>query len=222
MASTDSKRIKLRIDIISDVVCPWCIIGYKRLEQALDQLSDQIDTELHWQPFQLNPQMPPGGQNLREHLAQKYGTTLEQSIAARQRLTALGAELGFQFNYFDEMRTYNTFKAHQLLHWAHRYHKQTALKLELFKAFFGQGKAIDQDDALIEAAQNTGLETTEAARTLREETYAAEVKNQAQQWLNAGIHAVPSYVLDRQYLISGAQDSALFKTQIEKMIKKAA
>lgn len=114
----DFPRQALRIDIVSDVVCPWCIIGYKQLQQALQSAPTDYDIDLHWQPFELNPQMPPEGQDMREHLAQKYGSTAEQSRGARERLTALGDSLGFHFDYSGDMRMVNTFRAHQLLHWA--------------------------------------------------------------------------------------------------------
>ena len=119
----------LRVDIISDVVCPWCIIGYKQLQRALDSLPGQFEVTLRWHPFELNPDMPAEGQDLREHLAMKYGASPEQGRAARSRLAALGESLGFTFDYFDGMRMVNTFKAHQLLHWAEGQGRQTALKL---------------------------------------------------------------------------------------------
>ena len=108
----------LQVDIVSDVVCPWCIIGYLRFQQALAQLPDEFDVTLRWQPFELNPQMPPEGQDLQQHIMDKYGVSAEQSQAARTQLTELGADLGFAFDYFNGMRAVNTFQAHQLLHWA--------------------------------------------------------------------------------------------------------
>ena len=124
----------MRVDIVSDVVCPWCAVGYFQLAEAARQTGMTLD--VHWHPFQLNPHMPEEGQNLREHLAAKYGTTPEASVAARERLTRMGAELGFTFAYADDMRTYNTFRAHQLLHWAATLGRQHELKMALFTAFF--------------------------------------------------------------------------------------
>ena len=147
-----------RIDIVSDVVCPWCIIGYKRLERAMASFADTLAFELHWHPFELNPHMPPEGQNLAEHLAGKYGTTPEDSRAARGSLTALGESLGFEFRYDDDMRTYNTFKAHQLLVWAGEAGRQTELKLALFDAYFTLGEDPSAGPVLIAAANQAGLD----------------------------------------------------------------
>ena len=126
---------KLRIDIVSDVVCPWCIIGYRQLERALVETA--IPYELHWHPFELNPDMPAEGQNLREHLAEKYGSTKEQSDANRINLTAIGAELGFEFRFTDDMRMHNTFNLHQLLHWAEQQGRKQDLKQAFFAAHLG-------------------------------------------------------------------------------------
>ena len=131
-----SQATPLQVDIVSDVVCPWCIIGYKQLQKALGSMAGQFDVTLRWHPFELNPRMPQDGQNLREHIFEKYGSSAEQSRAAKERLVTLGESLGFTFDYFDAMRMVNTFRAHQLLHWAGEQGRQTELKLELFDAFF--------------------------------------------------------------------------------------
>ncbi|NES23848.1 MAG: DsbA family oxidoreductase [Symploca sp. SIO3E6] len=211
-------KIVLKVDVVSDVVCPWCIIGYKRLEKAMEMFEEAVTFELHWHPFELNPTMPEGGENLREHLAKKYGTTLEGSIAARKRLTNLGAELGFTFNYYDDMRMYNTFKAHQLLHWAKKYNKQTELQLRLFSAYFGEQKAVDDTEVLLEFATQVGLESEEARVVLDSGLYANEVKNIETQWISQGVRAVPAIILNEQHLISGAQSAAIFKAQIEELV----
>ena len=154
----------LQIDIVSDVVCPWCIIGFKQLEQAM--AATGLGAYVRWHPFELNPQMPPEGQNLREHLAEKYGTTPEQSRTARQRLTELGAGLGFAFNYSDEMRMVNTFAAHQLLDWASEHNLQHPLKLALFAAFFTDGKDVSDPSVLAEIAGSVGLDADAAREVL--------------------------------------------------------
>ena len=208
------EKIPLKIEIVSDIVCPWCIIGFKRLELALREF-DEIQAELSWHPFQLNPHIPEGGQNLREHLARKYGTNLEQSIAARKRLTELGAALGFRFNYYDEMLTYNTFKAHQLLHWAKERGKQTEVQMQLFAAYFSDRKAIDAIDTLVEAAGEVGLDTDEARNVLESGLYANAIDRLKNEWIRRGIHAVPTFIFNEQDLISGAQSQEIFKAQIE-------
>lgn len=211
-------KLPLRIDLVSDVVCPWCVIGYLRLQRALAAYAEQLETSLHWHPFELNPQMPAEGQNLREHLAEKYGTTLQQSIEARQRLTDLGADLGFTFNYSADMRMHNTFDAHQLLHWAHPYEKQTELSLRLFADFFGERKDVSDRNVLADAAQATGLNRDEALQVLENQTYAQEVRTQEQQITAQGIQGVPLFIFNREHGISGAQEVEIFKQQFQQII----
>lgn len=193
----------IRIDVVSDVVCPWCIIGYKQLEKAAEQSGVGID--LHWHPFELNPQMAKEGENLREHLAKKYGTTPEQSVASRARLTEMGRELGFTFQYADDMRMYNTFQAHQLLHWAEEQGKQTELKLALFEAFFTHRQDVSDESVLVDTAGQVGLDREEAARVLRDKSHAGAVRADQRFWLERGIQGVPAYILNQRYLVSGAQ-----------------
>jgi len=197
----------LRIDIVSDVVCPWCIIGYKRLQAALKLVSNEIQAEIHWHPFELNPTMPEGGENLRDHLARKYGTTKEASIEARNTLTQLGAEVGFPLNFYVEMRIYNTRKAHQLLMWANQHHKQNELELALFEAYFRHEKKIDDENVLIQIAVDAGLNEAECLEVLHDDSWAKAVANTEQQWLQAGIHAVPAIIIDQKHLVSGAQST---------------
>ncbi len=194
---------ELRIDIVSDVVCPWCIIGYKQLEQALELTG--VKAQIVWQPFELNPQMVDEGENLREHIAAKYGTSPEDSVVARERLKALGTELGFTFNYADDMRMYNTFKAHQLLHWASESGHQHALKIELFSAFFTNGRNVHDLEVLSEAAETVGLDGGEARAVLEDARYAQEVRQQEQFWTSQGIQGVPAVIFNQRHLLSGAQ-----------------
>lgn len=209
----------INLDIVSDVVCPWCIIGYKRLEKALESFSDDIQANLQWHPFELNPGMPQGGENLRSHLAAKYGTTLEGSIKARANLTQLGTELGFRFNYFDEMRMYNTFKAHQLLHWAGEYNKALPLKMRLFSAFFSERKAIDDPEVLIAEAAAVGLAPAQAEEVLASERYAQAVRDEQRHWTSLGIQAVPAFVFNKQQLLSGAQPVETFQRVLQQLVK---
>ena len=193
----------LRIDIVSDVVCPWCIIGYKQLEMALAETS--ISAHIHWHPFELNPHMAEKGQNLREHLAAKYGTTREDSINARAKLTTLGAELGFIFNYADDMRMHNTFRAHQLLHWANQLGRKHDLKMALFEAFFTHRKNINDPEVLVRTAGEIGLDRDEAARVLTAAEFADEVRDDEKFWISKGIGGVPAVIFDQAYLVTGAQ-----------------
>lgn len=212
------KKLSLRIDIVSDVVCPWCVIGYYRLQRALDSFTDTITPEVHWLPFELNPNMPPEGENLRDHITEKYGTTPEESIAARQQLTALGADVGFTFDFFDDMRIVNTFHAHQLLHWAATEGKQNALSLQLFEACFSQRRDVSSFDVLISAAGNVGLNTYAARDVLAKQTYADEVRKLEQAIVNKGVRGVPLFIFNGEHVISGAQEIAAFKGVLQQML----
>ena len=201
------------LDIVSDVVCPWCVIGYKTLERALGSLGLTESAAVRFRPFELNPHMPAGGQHLGEHIAQKYGSSSEQSRTARARLTSLGESLGFAFRFSEDSRIYNTWKAHQLLHWAHESagpKAQIALKLSLFDAYFTQGQAVDQVEVLAAAAGRAGLSAEEAAAVLYDERYASAVREEAEVWRDKGIHAVPSVVIDGRSLLTGAQTEEVF------------
>lgn len=200
----------LKIDLVSDVVCPWCIIGYKRFEKAVELLKDELSVDVCWHPFELNPLMPVGGENLRSHLANKYGTTLEGSIAARAKLTGIGKELGFTFSYFDEMRMYNTRNAHKLLHWATNSGKQTALQIKLFEVFFSNQQSLDDTQVLLDAVKQAGLDEQRAAIVLADNDITEEVIAAEKFWLNQGIQGVPAFVINRKHLISGAQETDTF------------
>ncbi len=200
----------LRIDIVSDVVCPWCIIGYKQLQRALAELEGAFEVQLFWQPFELNPDMPAEGQNLREHIAQKYGASEEQSMATRARMTELGNALGFKFDYFDGMRMYNTFQAHQLLHWAEEQGLQTKLKLALFEAFFSRRENVSEPDLLVEVAVRAGMDSRLAREVLESSRYAETVRAEQARWLDREVHAVPAFFFNNGFPVTGAQESDTF------------
>ncbi|MGE6567351.1 DsbA family oxidoreductase [Shewanella vesiculosa] len=212
---------QLQIDIISDVMCPWCIVGYRRLEQALSQFDD-LEVKLQWYPFELNPAMGPEGQHLGEHIAEKYGSTPEQSTQNRQRLTQMGADLGFEFNFSDASRIYNTLQAHQLLYWAAESGKQTELKLALFSSYFTDQKNPDDIEVLIEAATKVGLDADEARAVLTDKRFETAVKEEEQLWISRGIQAVPAIVFNQQYLVSGAQDPDTIAELISKLTTEDA
>ncbi|MCA6064183.1 DsbA family oxidoreductase [Thalassolituus marinus] len=197
--------VSVRIDIVSDVMCPWCAIGYASLSRALQAMAGQVEADIHWQPFELNPDMPGEGQNLREHLQQKYGSSAEESKAVRERITSMGEQLGVTFNFTDEQRIVNTFSAHQLLHWAGNSGLQTALKMALFNAYFRDGLDVSRHDVLVDIARDVGLDAHQAHAVLADQRYAAEVRNKEQQWQESGIRSVPAIILDQKYLLSGAQ-----------------
>ncbi|MGK0410943.1 MAG: putative DsbA family dithiol-disulfide isomerase [Shewanella psychromarinicola] len=212
---------QLQIDIISDVMCPWCIVGYRRLEQALSQFND-LEVKIQWHPFELNPTMGPEGQHLGEHIAEKYGSTPEQSAQNRQRLTQMGADLGFEFNFSDSSRIYNTLLAHQLLYWAAESGKQTELKLALFSSYFTQQQNPDDIEVLINIATQVGLDADEARVVLTNKRYEKAVKEAEQLWISRGIQAVPAIVFNQQYLVSGAQEPATIAELITKLTTEEA
>jgi predicted DsbA family dithiol-disulfide isomerase len=208
---------RIRVDIVSDVVCPWCVIGYKQLLEALARLDGEIEAEIHWHPFELNPMMPPEGQELREHMGQKYGSTRQQSDAARARLAGIGDSVGFSFNFYEGQRIYNTFLAHQLLAWAEPQGKQSALEIALFESYFSKQENVGDERVLADVAGRVGLDEAEAAAVLEDGRYAMDVREHQRFWLSKGIQAVPSFILDCRYLIPGAQDPDVFVAALEKL-----
>ncbi|WP_405398998.1 DsbA family oxidoreductase [Maribacter sp. Asnod2-G09] len=209
---------KLKIDIVSDVVCPWCAIGYKRLEKAITELGIEDQVEIEWQPFDLNPGMPPEGQNVTEHITEKYGSTLEQQQASQQNMTEIGEELGFKFDYFDEMRMANTFDAHVLLDYAKEFDKQTELKLRLMNSFFGERKDVSDREILKEALVAVGLNADEALARLDNEEARFEVRNKQGEWKNMGVNSVPTIVFNMKSAVTGAQPVSTFKQILGELI----
>ncbi|MEH6747622.1 MAG: DsbA family oxidoreductase [Maribacter arcticus] len=211
---------KLKIDIVSDVVCLWCAIGYKRLERAIDELGVQDQVEIEWQPFQLNPHMPPEGQNITEHIAEKYGSTLEQQKESRQNMTDIGEELGFKFDYFDEMRMANTFDAHILLEYAKDFGKQTDLKMRLMNSFFGKRKDVSDRTVLKQALLDVGLNADEGLAKLDNEEARTEVRSQQGYWQQLGIRSVPTIVFNRKSAVTGAQPIDTLKQVLSELISE--
>ena len=193
----------LRIDIVSDVMCPWCVIGYRQLAQALQ--AQKVDHEIHWHPFELNPNMPREGQDMREHLVEKYGITPEQSAANRANMQAQGDALGFAFNFADGFRMHNTFNTHQLLHWADTQGRKHDMKQALFAAHFTDARDLSDEAVLVEIAGETGLDRTEATAVLADQRYADEVRQEQTFWQQQGISGVPAVVFEGKHLVTGAQ-----------------
>ena len=202
---------KLKIDIVSDVVCPWCTIGYKRLEKAFTELGLEDQIEIEWQPFELNPNMPAEGQKVAEHITEKYGSTLAQQEESQQRMTEIGKELGFKFDYFEEMKMVNTFDAHVLLEYAKEFDKQTQLKMRLTTAFFSERKNVSERDVLKQALLDVGLNAEEGLARLDNEKAREEVRNQQAYWKSLGVNSVPTIVFNRQSAVTGAQPVEVFK-----------
>lgn len=210
----------LRVDIISDVMCPWCIVGYSQLAKAATDAD--IDLDVHWHPFELNPQMAEEGENLREHLAAKYGSTPEQSTQARAQLTNLGQALGFEFNFSDGSHMWNTFRAHQLLDWAGEQGKGHDLKMALFRAHFTDAKNLSDPDVLADVAEAVGLDRAEALRLLASEERAAQVRQKQQFWQQQGIQGVPAMVFQQRHLVTGAQGEANYTNILTQLVEMSS
>lgn len=207
----------MRIDFVSDVVCPWCVIGLKGLEQALANMADVVTADIHFQPFELNPDMPPEGQDIGEHVAQKYGSTPEQSAAARDTIRARAADVGFTIASRPGARIYNTFDAHRLLHWAAEQGQQAAVKMQLFDAYFTQGRSPADHDVLVDAAVAAGLDGSAARAMLASDLYADAVRADEENWRRQGISAVPAVIINERYLISGGQPPAVFEKALRRI-----
>jgi predicted DsbA family dithiol-disulfide isomerase len=207
----------LKIDFVSDVSCPWCVIGLRSLEQALERIGDATTADIHFQPFELNPQMPPQGQDIAEHIAQKYGSTREQLVRNQENLRARGAELGFTFNMDKRARIYNTFDAHRLLHWAELEGRQHALKNALFAAYFTEGSNPSDHEVLIDVATQAGLDPARAREILASGLYADDVREREQFYGQQGIQAVPSVIVNDKYLIQGGQPVEVFEQTLRKI-----
>jgi predicted DsbA family dithiol-disulfide isomerase len=202
----------LQIDFVSDVACPWCAVGLASFERALEQLAGEVAVDLHFQPFELNPAMPPGGQDVTEHLTQKYGSTPEQQAAARENIRQRGEAVGFAFRKEGRGRVYNTFDAHRLLHWAGEQgaKAQRDLKMALLEAYHGQGRVMEDHAVLLDAVQAAGLDRAAAQEVLASERYTAEVRAQEQHFQQLGIQAVPSVIINGRHLIQGGQPPEVF------------
>lgn len=212
----------VQIDIVSDVMCPWCIVGYKQLEQALAQVG--VGAYVRWHPFELNPAMPREGQNLGEHITEKYGSTPEQSAQNRQHLAGLGADLGFTFNFRPDSRIVNTFAAHQLLDWAQEHGLQHPLKMALFDAHFTEGLDVSDPGVLVQVASSVGLDPEQAGKVLTSGSHAEQTRARQQFWTSRGISGVPSMVFDGRYLLTGAQGADTYGQMLLKVLaeKEAA
>ena len=203
----------LKIDFVSDIACPWCAVGLGALEQALDQLKGEVQAQLHFQPFELNPNMAPGGQDLSEHLTQKYGSNPEQQAQIRANISARGEEVGFKFNPGGRGRVYNTFNAHRLLHWAGvkgPEGSQHALKRALLESYQGRAEAVETNEVLLAVVASVGLDVAEAQNILSSDIYSQEVREIEQFYQQAGIHSVPAVIINDKHLISGGQPAAVF------------
>lgn len=204
---------KLRIDFVSDVVCPWCAVGLASLEQALRQLQGEVEAEIHFQPFELDPNMPAGGMDVAENLKRKYGMSDAQLAENQARIRDRGAELGFSFDFNARSRTWNTFDAHRLLHWAaaEAPERQLPLKRALLVANFSEGRDISDHAVLAEVAAGVGLDAQRASAVLAGGEFADAVRDAEKFFQGLGISSVPAVIVERKHLVSGGQPPEVFE-----------
>lgn len=210
----------IKIDYVSDIACPWCAVGLGGLEIALKNIGDSIPVEIHFQPFELNPQMPPGGQEVFEHLTQKYGKTEAQVRVTQDSIKARAAEVGFPFHPEGRKHVYNTFDAHRLIYWAGLEYDPTAqhrLKRELLITYFTLAVNLDDKSNLVAAVERAGLDTARAKNILDTEEFKAEVRGQQEKYTSMGIHSVPSIIINDHYLLQGAQPPEAFEQALRQI-----
>ena len=214
----------LKIDFVSDVSCPWCAIGLASLETALAGLGSEVQAQLHFQPFELNPGMGEAGQDITEHLTQKYRSTPEQQQAARDAIRERGAAVGFEFRKEGRGRIYNTFDAHRLLHWAglEGAEQQHALKKLLLKAYFTDGQSPADPQVLVAAAAAAGLDAERAQAILEGDEYAEDVRERERFYTEHGIHAVPAVIVNDRHLIQGGQPPEVFQQALRQIATEEA
>ncbi len=210
----------IKIDFVSDISCGWCAVGLHSIEQALRNIGSDVTAEFHFQPFELNPDMPSGGENLAEHLRHKYGeqAALQYFSATRQQ----GADAGFEFNLNGDSRIYNTFDAHRLLHWAGLNGRQAELKHALFDAHFTRNGDPGGHDVLLGCAEAAQLSRVDAMQVLSSDAYSREVREMESEWLRKGVQAVPTIVINDQYIVTGSRSVETFERLIMKVIEADA
>lgn len=220
--------VKLTIDIYSDVMCPWCIIGYAQLQKGLAQLEGEIEAEVRWLPFELNPDMPPEGEGQSEHIARKYGRTAEEAESNRARLLEIGDRAGYSFAYSGagdppKAMIWNTFAAHKLLKWAlieGGAAVQTRLKQALFDAHFQQRRNMSDPDVLVEIAAAQGLDPTGARASLDDPALGQIVRSEEAQAWDMNISGVPAMLVQGKFLIPGAQEPEVYAQALRRVAAK--
>ena len=215
MPDNNQVPTRLRIDFVSDVVCPWCAIGLASLEQALERTRGEVEADVHFQPFELNPQLGAEGEDAAEHLQKKYGMPAAQLAASQAAIRQRGADLGFTFG--ERRRIHNTFDAHRLLHWAEETGRQRELKHALLRAYFTDGRDVSDHATLAEVAENAGLPAQRAREILCSDAYADDVRTVEQFFLQQGINAVPAVIIERRHLISGGQPVEVFERALREI-----
>lgn len=208
---------KLHIDLVSDIACPWCAIGYARLEQALESIKEQVSVSLQWRAFELNPDPNLLPEPILPALSKKYGRSEEEMRASQQSMMQIATDLGLNFDKMQQRFTCNTFDAHRLVKWAAAFDKQTAMKQALFDAYFGFAEDVSKLEVLQKCAEQAGLDAEEAVKVLQSAQFIDEVRTEEAHYQNAGISSVPAFVINQRYLISGAQDPATLAASLKQI-----
>lgn len=210
---------QLQIDFVSDVACPWCAIGLASLGEALRRTADAVTAQIHFQPFELNPDMSADGRNIDEYLGARMGAGPERMAEMRNAVREQAAGVGFEFNQDQHSRIHNTFDAHRLLHWARDSGRQRELKQALFKANFTDGGNVSDPEVLVAAAGSVGLDAGQASEVLTSDLHAEDVRQAEQLWRSRGIQAVPAIVINGKWLISGAQSPEAFEQALREIAR---
>ncbi|PZQ21310.1 MAG: DsbA family oxidoreductase [Sphingopyxis macrogoltabida] len=222
-----TQRPRLSVDIVSDVMCPWCIIGWLKFEQVMAHFADRLDFRVQWHPFELNPDMPTEGEDAAAHVMRKYGVSADQSRANSEKMAGIANALGFVFNRGPGFRMRNSFDAHRLLAWAgaleppeqaHATGIQTALKLALFRAHFTDNRDVSDHAVLADVAASVGLDAVRAATILASDDFGDIVRAEESYWADRNITGVPAFILDGRMLVPGAQDPEVFVRVIENKV----
>jgi predicted DsbA family dithiol-disulfide isomerase len=211
----------MKIDFVSDISCPWCAIGLNALEEAISRLDNAVAVELHFQPFELNPQMAAEGEEIVGHLSRKYGLTPEQCEQNAEMIRERGEAVGFTFGKGRRQRIYNTFDAHRLLHWAGLEGRQRVLKRALLSAYLTHGENPNDPDLLVRVAGEVGLDADRARAILTSDEHASEVRQRQAFYTGQGIHSVPSVIIDDRHLIQGGQPVEVFERALRQLAQAA-
>lgn len=210
----------IKIDIISDVVCPWCIIGYKRLEQAISEMGIEDNVEVEWHPFELNSDMPAEGEGIQKHLFRKYSLTPEQSLSSLIDMSHLGAEVGFTLDFLSGQKMVNTRDAHILLALAKESGKQTELKIRLFEAYFSEQKDVSDQHVLVQELQRVGVNVDEALARLNDTAARQRIVEQEDMWRGRGIVSVPTMIFNDSTSYNGAQSINVYKQVLRELLEQ--
>jgi predicted DsbA family dithiol-disulfide isomerase len=206
----------MKVEIWSDVMCPFCYIGKRKFEHALQQFENNDNVEIVWKSFQLDPGMKTqADKNTHQYLAERKGWTLEYAKQVSSQVSTMAKDVGLDYD-FDKAVVANSFNAHRVSHLAKKYTLGDAMEEALFKAYFTEGKNIDDKQTLIQLGTGIGLKAIEVEEVLNSDLYAAEVEQDIMEAQQVGVRGVPFFVIDRKYAVSGAQPSDVFLAALHK------